>query len=468
LTKTDRDEYFDALETLYRTDDDTGKALYGESYIGYKQFIALHDTTKYCYHYGRMFLTSHMAFTLAMEKSLQMINANITQPYWDFMIDTALYGKDWYQSDIWTNDYYGPIDTDLNNQHRVKEGRFADLPTLYDPDESQYKEYAASHNPYGYVNHQNNVAYTDVLMRSREVCGINVEESFASCDAFISCFEDYNSLTAWESCMEYKVHTNMHGWLGGAWDCGINLGDFQKEHPQFSTNLLTFLGTVAHDVWFDYNTDIMDYYDCPTSCSADDTDSCVCKSTLDWDSLTDDETYSYLEETLEAIYQRAYNANFFIRKNSTTEKWHWVGDGGLMTHEDNLLLMRATGKLLGSPGKSGHMALGASSNDPVFFAIHPIFEKAWHVLLLSTPYSNGTFDMEWTAETCSGSAWNDSLPFTKSMLLSDHDESDFLTNQDLWYLFEPGNTELPYLYDQFTSWGGCDEWSPCPECDYDE
>ena len=25
-----------------------------------------------------------------------MINANITQPYWDFMIDTALYGKDWY------------------------------------------------------------------------------------------------------------------------------------------------------------------------------------------------------------------------------------------------------------------------------------------------------------------------------------------------------------------------------------
>ena len=107
--------------------------------------------------YGRMFLTSHMAFTLAMEKSLQLINANITQPYWDFMTDTALYGKKWYQSDIWTNDYYGPIDTDGNNQHRVKEGRFADLPTLYDPDGTLYSEYAADTNPYGYVNHPHNV-----------------------------------------------------------------------------------------------------------------------------------------------------------------------------------------------------------------------------------------------------------------------------------------------------------------------
>ena len=68
--------------------------------------------------------------------------------------------------------------------------------------------------------------------------------------------------------------------------------------------------------------------------SSDDTESCYCTSTLDWDSLTDDETYSYLEETLEAVYQRAYNANFFIRKNATSGRWHWVGDSGLMTHED--------------------------------------------------------------------------------------------------------------------------------------
>lgn len=41
----------------------------------------------------------------------------------------------------------------------------------------------------------------------------------------------------------------MHEWHGGAFECAYDLKEVQVEYPQYSTNLLLFLGTVAHDLW---------------------------------------------------------------------------------------------------------------------------------------------------------------------------------------------------------------------------
>jgi hypothetical protein len=56
-------------------------------------------------------------------------------------------------------------------------------------------------------------------------------------------------------------------------------------------------------------------------------------------------------------------------------------------------------------GYSGPLGTGAATNDPVFWSLHPIFDRAWHLLLLSDKYQ-GTYDLTWTDGTCQGSGWN--------------------------------------------------------------
>ena len=36
---------------------------------------------------------------------------------------------------------------------------------------------------------------------------------------------------------------------------------------------------------------------------------------------------------------------------------------------------------------------------------------------------------------------------------------EMYTNEQLWGLLDPSNRHLPYIYDQFTTWGEC-EWDP--------
>ena len=61
-----------------------------------------------------------------------------------------------------------------------------------------------------------------------------------------------------------------------------------------------------------------------------------------------------------------------------------------------------------------------------------------------------------------GSAFDDELPFENLPFV---DAPAALahgaryTNRDLWGLLDPSNRHLPYIYDQFTTWGEC-EWDP--------
>ena len=54
----------------------------------------------------------------------------------------------------------------------------------------------------GYVANHNNLNAARYVQRTRYMCGMAQEQRLATCDNFISCFEDYSSLDDWAMCME--------------------------------------------------------------------------------------------------------------------------------------------------------------------------------------------------------------------------------------------------------------------------
>lgn len=95
-------------------------------------------------------------------------------------------------------------------------------------------------------------------------------------------------------------------------------------------------------------------------------------------------------------------------------------DGKPLTHDQTILLLRQLFIISCEPGTLGGMTVGPSPLDPLFMVVHPIFEKALHVLLLSPTYAD-KYDFTWEATDCgddiSGGALEDTLPFTGQVLL---------------------------------------------------
>lgn len=63
------------------------------------------------------------------------------------------------------------------------------------------------------------------------------------------------------------------------------------------------------------------------------------------------------------------------------------------------------------PGSLGAMTSAASPLDPIFWVLHPIFEKGHHVVELSPRYAD-RYEFDWVSSTCYGSDITDELPFT--------------------------------------------------------
>jgi hypothetical protein len=134
---------------------------------------------------------------------------------------------------------------------------------------------------------------------------------------------------------------------------------------------------------------------------------CLCSTSLDVDTLSDGEVLEIMNNILAAISAARYDAwNYISAGNNFTN-----GPGVLLSDEDQMELQRHVLKIWSTIGKAGHMSTGAASNDPIFWILHPIFDRALHTLRLSATLSEG-FDFTWIDGTCYGSGWEDYLPFT--------------------------------------------------------
>ena len=79
-----------------------------------------------------------------------------------------------------------------------------------------------------------------------------------------------------------------------------------------------------------------------------------------------------------------------------------------------MLLFRQMMVIGCEPGAVGAMSTGSSPLDPIFWVLHPAFEKASHILNLAGRFV-GTYDLEWVESDCgskSGGKLTDTFPFT--------------------------------------------------------
>lgn len=86
-----------------------------------------------------------------------------------------------------------------------------------------------------------------------------------------------------------------------------------------------------------------------------------------------------------------------------------------MPEDSTIFLLRQLAKIGCEPGTVGAMCTGASPMDPMFFVLHPMFEKALHVLWMS-PQFRDSYSFDWVDGTCQGSKLEDPLPFTGPFL----------------------------------------------------
>jgi len=104
-------------------------------------------------------------------------------------------------------------------------------------------------------------------------------------------------------------------------------------------------------------------------------------------------------------------------------------------------------------GKTSVAATGGSPADPLFWVWHPIFDKMLHVGRLSPYFKTRMSARAWSAtmtDAC-GSHWLDHLPFDG--IFDNSEKGIHFTNKELWALLDPTNDHLPYIYDQFMTWG---------------
>eukprot|EP00903_Cladosiphon_okamuranus_P013048 g12172.t1 len=457
LTDDDREAFFDALRIWYTIPTSEGKVKYGSKFSNYQRVVAYHEVkiSDYCYHEGIQFLTAHAAFDHLTERYLQMINPKVALPLWDFMIEAATMGDKWYNSIIFSEDWFGSAIGSPENSFMVSDGRFSNISTIYDPEKTIVRGgVRPNHNAYGYVTSTHNFQDLPRLTRTSSYCGLTSHATFATTETLVACFEDNDSLYDWDDCMNTKVHGDLHGLLGGAFDCNTDMKKFAKDHPEYDVGLLSF---VLEYLTFDYwptNDFSPSYNTCDTSCATGQTESCGCTCDIDAFAISDQETYDYCEEFLADAAVKFTGDEYIVYDADAEYPYGFLKDGERMGDEEALLLMRYLVKIGCEPGSVGAMSTGASPLDPIFWTLHSLFEKALHILWLSPKYAE-RYDMEWVDGDCSGSAYTDVLPFTENILGLGSGKT-FLTNARLLELMHPSNPGLPYIFHNFNSWGNLD------------
>jgi hypothetical protein len=480
LTEKDRVAFFQALKTVFTVSTTDGQALYGDKFLGHAHLTALHNMKDEKYHNNLFFLTSHPVMQIKCDQSLIAVDPTVTLSYWDFTMDAHL-GRDWAKSPIYQEDWFGPVATSKESNYRVT-GTFHDVKLVYDKDESQFPK--AYHGLAGYLAGSSSSLTSEHLQRSNQYCGFSSVQGQSECANVQICFDKFASssnLREFDICMEHYVHANLHTMHSGQWDCSISWSDFYEEHEEWLDEmLLSILAVHASGISVDYIS--KGYVTCPSSCdAADGSEACSCYSSYDKvvtlddvDSLTDVELFERCQDIYSAMAKGDLKGLEYIERQDK----YMIGDhkytnvfipldlkgkgktGGAIDNIKlralNVLLMKTT--LF--PGTFGIMTSGAAANDPLFWVMHQLFDKALHALRLSPRFNKNGF--KWNNKD-GYITWIGETPFTRldfEPYLADHvKHQDPLKNKELWALLAPDSETVYYVYDQMTNWGGC-EYDP--------
>jgi hypothetical protein len=210
MTASDRSKVFDAMSTMYGLSLDEGQKLYGPNFKSAGYFAALHSTQLYCYHGGEMFLTAHPAFQLWFEDSLRAVDPTIsTTFYWDYELDTALYGPTWFsESPVYKDDWFGSVMGDAATEYKVTTGRFANQRvSTHGPDDPFS---IGTYNSFGSIGAGCDNTASAVIQRSVNFCGLQTQQTFAPVKTMVDCMMTNKELLSVDLCLEQNVHGNLH------------------------------------------------------------------------------------------------------------------------------------------------------------------------------------------------------------------------------------------------------------------
>jgi hypothetical protein len=232
------------------------------------------------------------------------------------------------------------------------------------------------------------------------------------------------------------------------------------------------------------------YVSCPSSCSFGQTEPCSCTSKLsnvrqatDVQDLTMIERFELAQDTWAQLATKSVGANeyvsFFKEYSVDGTVYNNVfvpievkgpsATGGAMDNQKVDLLNTLVLTTVLFQGQFGVMMSGAAPSDPLFWVMHPLFDKAVHSLRMSSKYNSEGF--VWN-NMKNEMKWEEKTPFTRldfePYLGADIETKDkYLKNNELWELLDPTKETTYYIYDQFTSWGEC-EFDPFGSSDDDD
>lgn len=245
LTLEDRTLYFDALQKIYSLELWEGQTSYGENFRNGAYFTKKHlaaMSIEGCtpWHTGTVFLTAHSAMTREFEMALQSIHPSLAAPYWEYTLDSKLYGDAWTRfSPVFSDDFFGvfPVEAPFT----VSTGGVPDVPLTTESWDSP------EHSPWGYLMDNFASDETAYVTRAASMCGLPTTAPLPTC-AKLRLMADQTSSSAFRSFVETYYHAEIHPLVGGAWDC--KFGEAKTLIDQFPSlapyveDILTDLGVL--------------------------------------------------------------------------------------------------------------------------------------------------------------------------------------------------------------------------------
>eukprot|EP00752_Nemacystus_decipiens_P017229 g15434.t1 len=430
LTDSDREAFFDAMETLYRLPTPEGNALYGEEYKGIGFFVEMHlegagVTDCDHWHEDAGIMNHHVGFTLLFEQALQVVDPSVSIPYWEYSIEDGL--------------------------------TFRELGIMY-------TTRTAFSDPPGMWTARRSSPVSTCLTNGQDLTTV------VSCTAYQSCF-DSSSLAVMFTCLNGGTHGPVHTKIGGEWDN-------PEEDLTAKLGYSNYVPALSKILWR------KGYLRTPKTCSQEEHgigDASTCRSSCPsevYESLGMT-PYDVLMDTY-ALHWIAYGTEGIIVYDKEGDRFFVAGHAGDDAFHDEF--WKRVLHSLCDPGHVGDFLASSSPYDPLFWVIHPTaerllgwrrklaieqsdmwsFDETWGyshahhngeagVVCDWSGVRDGTLDMPTCAKRiCGGHKGGDTLPFEVKV----KGETIKMTNLQ-WYKFTyPDNDDLPYMYNEF-SWDHC-------------
>ena len=90
------------------------------------------------------------------------------------------------------------------------------------------------------------------MQRSASNCGRENQQPMPGCEAALHCMTSKRTLGEWDLCLEINVHSNLHPWMGGCWDChgGDDWAELARRNASFWPEaVLDFIGPNLPVLW---------------------------------------------------------------------------------------------------------------------------------------------------------------------------------------------------------------------------